>query len=135
MTAMDSVKAKLDEYEYLLKLQMEKIEELVAENQRLMGGADAHTTLQAIYRDPNAPEGNRIKAAAASLPHEKPKMMSVAPPLELIANPDPLPLAELVKQRKERAARLMPYEVIDGQLLLLKPHGDDKADDADNTDN
>jgi hypothetical protein len=81
MTAMDSVKAKLDEYEYLLKLQMAKIEELSAENARLKADADAHATLRAIYTDPDAPRSDRIKAATASLPHEKPKFGSVLPAL------------------------------------------------------
>jgi hypothetical protein len=77
MTAMDSIKAKFDEYEYLLKLQNEKIEELAAENERLKSGADAHTTLQSIYRNPASPEGNRIKAASAALPVERPRLLSV----------------------------------------------------------
>jgi hypothetical protein len=77
MTAMDSVKAKLDEYEYLLKLQMEKIEELATENARLVAACDAHGVLKSIYLDPNASQTNRFKAAAASLPVEKPKLLSV----------------------------------------------------------
>jgi hypothetical protein len=59
------------------------IAELEAENERLRAGLDAHGTLQSIYRNPASPEGNRIKAAAASLPHEKPKLLSVGPPIEL----------------------------------------------------
>ena len=77
MSAMDSVKTKIDELEYIVKLQMQKIDELSAENQRLIAQADAHTTLKSIYTNPASPEGNRIKAAAAALPVEKPKLLSV----------------------------------------------------------
>jgi len=62
---------------------MQEIDRLRAENERLRDGADAHSTLQSIYRNPASPEGNRIKAAAASLPVEKPKLMSIGPPIEL----------------------------------------------------
>jgi hypothetical protein len=77
MTAMDSIKAKFDEYEYLLKLQTEKIEELAAENARLRATADAHSVLKEIYLNPNASESNRVKAASASLPVENPRLLSV----------------------------------------------------------
>jgi hypothetical protein len=42
MTAMDSVKAKFDEYEYIIKLLTAKAEELAAENERLRAAAGAH---------------------------------------------------------------------------------------------
>jgi hypothetical protein len=81
MTAMDSVAAKLREYETLLKLQMQKIEELAAENERLRTGAGAHQVLQSIYRNPDSHEGNRIKAATAAISFEQPKIGSVLPSL------------------------------------------------------
>lgn len=77
MTAMDSIKAKFDEYEYLLKLQTQKLEELAAENERLRAAADAHTVLKEIYINPNASESNRVKAASAALPTERPRLLSV----------------------------------------------------------
>jgi hypothetical protein len=43
---------------------------------------DALMALQAIYRNPNTPEGNRLKAAAAALGFERskpPSMVAVAP--------------------------------------------------------
>jgi hypothetical protein len=78
MTVMDSVKAKLDKYEYIIRAQMTEIDKLRTENKRLvdwiMGDADALTCLQAVYNNPASSEGNRIKAAAASLPFERPKL-------------------------------------------------------------
>jgi|SRR5262249_35540196 len=52
------------------------------ERKRLTEGADAHSTLQSIYRDLDLPESLRAKAAIGALPVEKPKLMSVVPPME-----------------------------------------------------
>jgi hypothetical protein len=77
----------LDRCEFTIEYQKQEIDRLRAENQRLidwiMGSADAHTTLQSIYLDPSATQTNRIKAASAALPVEKPKLMSVVPPMEM----------------------------------------------------
>jgi hypothetical protein len=70
-----------------------------------MGDADAHTCLQAVYNDPAASQGNRIKAAAASLPFEKPKLTSVEPPVELRAE-SVLSIKDLLASRKAREDRL-----------------------------
>src|SRR6516165_3382209 len=85
MNVMDSVKAKLDEYEYIIRAQMTEIDRLrakydsaVDENKRLIqwinGESDALTCLQAVYNNPASSEGNRIKAAASALPFERPKL-------------------------------------------------------------
>ena len=66
----------------------------------IMGDADAHTVLQSIYLDPEAPQANRLKAASAALPVEKPKLMSVGAPLELTAVV--VPLTERLEQRRAR---------------------------------
>jgi hypothetical protein len=79
----ETAEQKLARYETVLDLQMKELDRLRAENERLRDGADAHSTLQSIYRNPASPEGNRIKAAAASLPVEKPKLISIGPPIEL----------------------------------------------------
>jgi hypothetical protein len=83
MAAMDSVKARIDELECIVKLQMAKIDELSAENERLKVGfgLDAHSTLQAIYRDESAPRSDRIKAANGAIGYEQPKMGSILPSL------------------------------------------------------
>jgi hypothetical protein len=68
----------IERLEYACRAQIDKINELRAENQRLiawiLGDADALTCLQAVYNNPASSEGNRIKAAAASLPFERPKL-------------------------------------------------------------
>src|SRR6516165_4407346 len=75
---MESPQQKLDRFEYVIRLQMAEIDKLRTENKRLvdwiMGDADALTCLQAVYNNPASSEGNRIKAAAASLPFERPKL-------------------------------------------------------------
>jgi hypothetical protein len=78
MTVMDSVKTKLDKYEYIIRAQMTEIDKLRTENKRLvdwiMGDADALTCLQSVYNNPASSEGNRIKAATGALPFERPKL-------------------------------------------------------------
>jgi hypothetical protein len=78
MDAQTDPRQYIDRLEYALRAQMAKIDELRAENKRLvdwiMGDADALTCLQAVYNNPASSEGNRIKAAAASLPFERPKL-------------------------------------------------------------
>ena len=68
----------IDRLECALRAQMAKIDELRAENKQLidwiMGDSDALTTLQAVYRNPQASEGNRIKAASAAISFERPKI-------------------------------------------------------------
>jgi hypothetical protein len=73
----ETAEQKIARYETVLDAYMSELDKLRAENERLRTGADAHTTLQAIYRDPEASQGNRIKAASGALPFEKPKLLSV----------------------------------------------------------
>jgi hypothetical protein len=90
--------------EYIIELQIAEIDKLRAEVQRLvdwiMGDADAHTTLQSIYLDPNASQGNRIKAASAALPVEKPKLGSILPPGQ-VNRRERWRIYELWSQRRE----------------------------------
>jgi hypothetical protein len=106
----------LDRCEVTIKSQMAEIDRLRAENQRLvdwiMGDADAHTTLQSVYLDPQAPRGDKIKAAAASLPFEKPKLGSTEPPVIRL---NVVPLPELLAQRRARQDQL------EGKVLDLLP--------------
>ena len=74
---MPAPEQQIARLEFVVREQMKEIDKLREEVERLRTGANAHTTLQAIYRNPASPEGNRIKAAAASLPVEKPKLLSV----------------------------------------------------------
>ena len=61
----------------IIRMQMAEIDRLRAENKRLVSEADAHTTLRSIYTNPESPEGNRIKAASAALPIERPRLSAV----------------------------------------------------------
>jgi hypothetical protein len=64
--------------EDLVRAQMAEINKLRAENQHLVewinGDSDALACLQRVYTDPNASESNRIKAAAAAISFERPKL-------------------------------------------------------------
>jgi hypothetical protein len=80
---VESPQQKLDRYEYVIRLQMTEIDKLRGEVNGLiawiMGESDALTCLQSVYSNPASSEGNRIKAAAAALPFERPKLsMSVS---------------------------------------------------------
>jgi hypothetical protein len=136
MTAMDSIEAKLNEYETLLKLQMAKIEELVAENERLTSALGAHTVLKSIYSDPNQPTVHRIKAAGLALGHEVPKLQSVPPALDLVAE-EVIPLAELVTQRRARQRELEGRDIevtASGAVRILPKPGSNGGNGADDSD-
>jgi hypothetical protein len=106
MMAMDSIKARLDEYERIIKAQMIKIEELTAENERLRSAAGAHDVLKEIYADANQSTGHRIKAAQAALNVEKPRLEPVPPPMDLVAE-EYEPLAVLVERQRRRADAML----------------------------
>src|SRR5262249_12947733 len=96
----ETAEQKLSRYECVLDAQMAEIDRLRGEVQRLldwiMGDADAHTCLQAVYNDPNASQGNRVKAASAALPFERPKL-SAEPPLIRF---NVIPLPQLLEERR-----------------------------------
>src|SRR5215469_16810465 len=94
----------------LLKI---KLQETLDENDRLKAlvanlteGANAHQTLQSLYRNVDLPESLRAKCAIGALPHETPRLEPVPPPLDLVAEPPPIPLAELVHRRRKRQVAL-----------------------------
>jgi hypothetical protein len=64
--------------EYVIRKQMDVIKQQRAEIDRLVswinGDRDALTCLQAVYNDPATSDGNRIKAAAAAVAYERPKV-------------------------------------------------------------
>src|SRR5215471_12388733 len=101
MAAMDSIEAKLNEYDTLLKLQMAKIAELAVENERLKAGLDAHSTLQAIYRDESAPRSDRIKAANGAISYEQPKLGSILPSIGNINRAERWRVFERWSQRRQ----------------------------------
>jgi len=64
--------------EDVIRKQMDVIKQQRAEIDRLVnwinGDADALHCLQSVYNDPSASEGSRIKAAAAAIAFERPKL-------------------------------------------------------------
>jgi hypothetical protein len=99
-----------------IRLLTEKLQEVVNENDRLRAelanlteGANAHQTLQSLYRNRDLPESLRAKAASAALGHESPPLKSVEPAIDVTCE-EVEPLAELVHKRRAR------------QNLLEQPH-------------
>ena len=78
MEAHPDARQYIERLEYALRAQMAKIDELRGEIDQLVawinGDRDALTCLQRVYNDPNASEGNRIKAAAAAISFERSKI-------------------------------------------------------------
>jgi hypothetical protein len=64
--------------EYVIRAQMKEIDRLRDEVANLldwiMGDKDALTCLQKVYNDSQTSEANRVKAAAAAIGFERPKM-------------------------------------------------------------
>jgi len=96
---------------------MKEIDRLRAENARLRSGGDAHTVLREIYNDPDAPQGNRIKAAQAALAHETPSLKPVEAPLELVAEVIE-PLAAVVERQRARADRILALPLAERERLI-----------------
>ena len=82
---MNKTAPTLADYEKALHQMLDENEALRAEITKLngqlstlvdwiMGDADALTTLQAVYLNSDEPAGNRIKAAAAAIAYERPKL-------------------------------------------------------------
>src|SRR6516162_7601893 len=101
----ETAEEKLARFETVISLQMQEIDRLRAENERLRTVAGAHGVLKEIYLDPDAPQGNRIKAAQAALPHETPRLTPVPPPLDLVAE-EIEPLADLIARQRARVDRM-----------------------------
>jgi len=123
-----------------IELLRAKLEEVLSENDKLRAlvaslteGANAHQTLQSLYRDPNQPPGHRIKAAAAALGHESAPLKPVEPAVDGTCE-EIIPLADLVAQRRahvdrmEREARQIRV-LPSGQVVVLdEPSGDGSGD-------
>jgi hypothetical protein len=132
MIVAGSIKAQLDEAAHVMRQQMARIAELEAEVERLKAGLGAHEVLKQLYLNEALPSGTRLKAAAAAVNFEKPRLESVPPPLDLVAEAEVIPLADLVTQRRARQDQLEPPHRIlaDGTVALLKGNGS-SGDDKD----
>jgi hypothetical protein len=91
---------------------------LEAENERLKSSLGAHGTLRLIYSNPNSSEGNRIKAAAASLPFETPKLMPEKAPLDLTAEKPIEPLQDRVVRLMAREDRILSLSLEQRAALI-----------------
>ena len=132
MTDTDT-QGKLAEYEGIIRMLTEKVEELAAANERLTSELTAHQTLKAIYADPNQPATVRVRAAQAALNVETPRLEPQPAPLELAAE-EIEPLAVVVERQRKRMDRMQGQYIQvlpDGRVLLLKPgsNGDDSSSD------
>jgi hypothetical protein len=112
----ETTEEKLARFETVIGLQMQEIDRLRAENGRLRTVAGAHGVLKEIYLDQDAPQGNRIKAATAALPHETPRLTPVPPPLELTAEPYE-PLAVLVERQRKRCDAMLALPLEERERL------------------
>jgi hypothetical protein len=134
MTMANSIKAQLDEAEFIIRAQMARIAELEAEVQNLKAGLSAHEVLQSIYRT-SASESARIRAAQAALGHESAPLKSVEAPLNLVAEEIVEPLADVVAKQRARANRMLAEDPQfralpkSHQVILLKPNGNADGDD------
>jgi len=145
MDAQRSLREYVDRLEHACRAQnvrideqRARIQELEIENQRLidwiMGDANAHTALQAVYNNPNSSEANRVKAAAAAINYEQGKVRDEPPVLELKAW---MPLSELVPIRMKRDLELEAEQAplrgkrsepsLPSMDLLPKPNGNDTS--------
>jgi len=114
-----------DDKDDLIRQLAQRLRETVDENDRLKAlvanlteGASAHQTLQSLYRNVDLPESLRAKCAIGALPHETPRLESVPPPLDLVAEPI-IPLAELVAQRRARCDQMLREQ----QEIRVLPNG------------
>ena len=89
------------EYEDVLRRLTAKCEELVAENARLRSESGAHTALRSVYTDPQASETNKVRAAAAAIGYEQPKIGSVMPLLGNVSRTERWRVYEKWAQRRE----------------------------------
>ena len=113
-----------DRLEFVCQQQAAEIDRLRAEVARLTTDADAHAVLKSIYSDPGAPQGYRIKAASAALPHERPKIgVSVS-----LTSTGSQPLAEMLLERRRRTAAMQIEMAKETEAELL---ADPKRNDGD----
>ena len=111
------LKAYADRLEFICRAQKAEIAKLREENERLRAAGGAHSFLKSVYWDEAAPQGNRIKAATAALPHETPKLMPERAPLDLQAEPE-LSLTELHERQLERLTRYSALTLEERSALI-----------------
>src|SRR5947207_7914456 len=120
--------SRLSEYEDLLRKLTSKCEELAAANSRLMAECSAHQTLRSLYGDPTQPATVRLRAAAAAINVETPRLTPQSAPLDLVGE-EVEDLATLVHRRRARQDALQlegrDIEVSDRGIVRILPKPDD----------
>ena len=113
-----------DDKDELIRQLTIRLRETVDENDKLRAlvanlteGANAHQTLQSLYRNPDLPESLRAKCAIGALPHEVPRLESVPPPLDLVAQ-EYKPLSQLVEERRKRCDELLALPLEERSRLI-----------------
>jgi hypothetical protein len=114
--AEETPEEKIARYEFVLDAYVRELTTLREENERLKASASAHQTLASIYSDPDQPTGHRIKAAGLALGVETPRLESVPPPLNLVAE-EYEPLAVVVERQRARARMLQSLPMEQRELL------------------
>jgi hypothetical protein len=94
----------------------------------LTGGANAHQTLQSLYRNANLPESLRAKCAIGALPHETPRLESVPPPLDLVAE-EYEPLSVTVERHRARMTKLLALPLEERAKMIPGSAGGNGGDD------
>jgi len=125
-----------DDKDDLIRALTQRLRETVDENDRLKAlvanlteGATAHQTLQSLYRNADLPGSLRAKCAAASLPHETPRLESVPPPLELTPA-EYEPLSVVVERQRARLDRLLALPLAEREALVRGVAHDGSGDDT-----
>src|SRR6516164_5882692 len=109
---------RLAEYEDMVRLLTTKLEELAAENTRLRSSENnAHAVLREVYNDPTASPAVRVKAAGLALPHEVPRLESVRPLLELVAEPVES-LASIVERQRTRMKQIQALPLAERERII-----------------
>jgi hypothetical protein len=102
----ETTEEKLARFETVIGLQMQEIDRLRAETERLRTVAGAHGVLKEIYLNPDAPQGNRIKAAQAAIQHEVPRLTPQPPAVDSTCEETYEPLHQVVARQRARMERM-----------------------------
>jgi hypothetical protein len=140
MTDTDTdLRSKLTECESIIQQLVTKLQETVDENDRLQavvakltGTEDAHSTLRRMYLDEALPPTTRVRAAQAALNVEKPRLESVPPPLDLVAEPSE-PLAVVVERQRKRCDAMQALPLAERERLIkgvVRHDGNGQDDDT-----
>jgi uncharacterized small protein (DUF1192 family) len=127
--ADEAPEEKLARYEHVIGAQMTRISELTAEIERLRAEGGAAAALREVYLNPNSTEGNKVKAAAASLPFERAKLMPEKAPLDLVAEPAEC-LADVVHRQRMRMDRILALP-LEERSALFSPGNSGNGDASD----